>query len=375
MYDSSIDPSPLIRAIANGDREQLVELLENGHPVDDIDSHGRSALICAVWEYKPDLVEILIERGADVNFRSPKGSRPLLAHPNMPVKMTKALLRAGADPQAQGMTGIPVIAEIASSSTKRVLKACLDSGVRLEVDSETQERLLRKLRGERSANLKLVLEHFGIEESPEESRSVRTARVGLSKAAKSLDFVDASEKVEQIFNRKPTAWKRSAGVLRFHQVSITKQLAAYYGEAVVQDDELEQADILFRRYAAEIELQGFMLLRNEFLSDERCTLLLFPTADKYFALKSIGTNGNNFGLGPRDVIAWLQKMEERNPFRLLAAMHDGLEGEFLNEVQDAEELAKHMLEFCPDLQSTEVEDISDFANELMTERTFGFWWD
>ena len=98
--------------------------------------------MCAVWEYNPDLVQLLIERGADVNFRSPIGSRPLRAHPNMPVKMTKLLLRAGADPQALGSTGLPIIAEIASSSTKRVLKACFDSGVRLDVDSATLERLL-----------------------------------------------------------------------------------------------------------------------------------------------------------------------------------------------------------------------------------------
>ena len=162
--------------------------------------------------------------------------------------------------------------------------------------------------------------------------------------------------------------------MRYHKVSIAKRLAAHYEETLAEDDDCEQADELFRRFVREVEQQGFVLIRNEFLSEEQCTLLLFPTADKYLAIRSIGTNGNNFGHSTPDVIAWLEEMEEQNPFRLLAAMHDGMEGEFLNEVQNVEELARRMLEFCPDLQSSD-ESIADFTNELTRERTFGFWWD
>ncbi|MEZ6133658.1 MAG: DUF4253 domain-containing protein [Pirellulaceae bacterium] len=376
MYDLLSDPSPLIRAIGNGDLEAVVELLDRGHPVDEVDSHGRSALMCAVWEYNPDLVQLLVERGADVNFQSPTGARPLLAHPNLMVKITKMLLRAGADPQASGVTGAPVIAEIASNSTKRVLKACFDSGVRLEIDAQTREKLLKKLRSERSANLKLVLEHLGLDESPHEKPPAARTRE-LAEAAESPDFIKVAEKVGQIFRRKGTAWKRRAGVLRFHQTSLAARLAAYYGEAPPRDSESDQAGVLFRKFAREIEDEGFLLIRNDFLFEDHCTLLLFPTFDKYVALRSIGTNGNNFGHDTRDVIEWLQKMEERNPFRLLAATHDGMEGEFLNEVQGPMELAKDMLEFCPELalESAELADISEFADELKTERTFGFWWD
>ena len=210
-----------------------------------------------------------------------------------------------------------------------------------------------------------MLEHLGLEESEGNApASPRQAKSQFAQAAKTPAFTEIAESVGQVFNRKGAAWKRRAGVLRYQKVSIAKRLAAHYEEALAEDDDYEQADELFRRFAREVEQQGFVLIRNEFLSEERCTLLLFPTAEKYAAIRSIGTNGNNCGHNTHDVIAWLQEMEEQNPFRLLAAMHDGMEGEFLNEVQNAEELARRMLEFCPDLQSSEHDDHRRFRQRI-----------
>ncbi|MEZ6142851.1 MAG: DUF4253 domain-containing protein [Zavarzinella sp.] len=373
MFDSTNDPSPLIRAIAAGDQDRIIELLDSGHPVDDLDSHGRSALMCAIWEYNPDLVQLLIERGANVNYRSPYGSRPLLAHPNMPVKMTKMLLKAGADPQAAGVTGIPVIAEIAANSTKRVLETCFDCGVKLEIDPDTQQKLIKKLRGERSANLKLVLNHLGLEESKETRtpapKKPKTDQIALTAA--SPEFKLVTEKIRKIFHRKESTWKRRAGVMRFHNVPIAEQLATYYSEALPLKNNFDEVDELLRRFVREIEQSGFLLIRNDFIADDRCTLLLFPSSEKYDVLHMIGTNGNNYGHSTHDVIVWLQKMEQKNPFRLIAATHDGMEGEFLNEVLGAQKLAEEMLEFCPDLQTTE-NDTAAFALELLNERASGF---
>ncbi|MCA9128980.1 MAG: hypothetical protein KDB22_17960 [Planctomycetales bacterium] len=129
-------------------------------------------------------------------------------------------------------------------------RECFDSGVLLEIDSGTQENLLKKLRRERSANLTLVVEHLGLKKSPkDESALARSLKADqLVELAVTAEFARVAEKVAQAFYRKATVWKRRAGVLRFHRVSVAKRLAAYF----------DSADRLFRRFALEIEQQGFM---------------------------------------------------------------------------------------------------------------------
>src|SRR5437660_92657 len=78
-------------------------------------------------------------------------------------------------------------------------------------------------------------------------------------------------------------------------------------------------------------------------------MLLFPTAEKYAVLVACGTNGDNYGLRPTDVINWLRETEQTDPFVVSECGYDFVGGRFLNPVSDPGRLAERMIAFCPDL--------------------------
>jgi hypothetical protein len=96
-------------------------------------------------------------------------------------------------------------------------------------------------------------------------------------------------------------------------------------------------------------------------------LMVFPTDDKYAVLVARGTNGANYGLTTRAVIAWLRNLEKENPFHLTGCGFDFVEGRFRRPVVNAEAWADRMFKFCPDC-GTEI------SHELR-QGTFFLWWD
>lgn len=67
----------LIIAVRSADLEEVRFLLNNGVDVDARTAYGRSALHEAALYGLPDIASLLIERGADVNARNPRGETPL----------------------------------------------------------------------------------------------------------------------------------------------------------------------------------------------------------------------------------------------------------------------------------------------------------
>lgn len=59
----------LIEAAANGDREAVARLLDQGANVDATDATGRTALVAAAYGNHVTVAEALIEAGADVNVQ------------------------------------------------------------------------------------------------------------------------------------------------------------------------------------------------------------------------------------------------------------------------------------------------------------------
>jgi hypothetical protein len=51
-----------------------------------------------------------------------------------------------------------------------------------------------------------------------------------------------------------------------------------------------------------------------------------------------------------------------------------LAGQFTTAIKNPEQLARRMIEFCPDIEDG-FADVTDFANDLSSHRRFGFWWD
>lgn len=82
----------------------IEDLLANGIAVDAIDEYGRTALILAAMGGQLEVMQLLIERGSDVNFRTEEsGMTPLLSllatlHSEwVYLSGTEILINAGAD--------------------------------------------------------------------------------------------------------------------------------------------------------------------------------------------------------------------------------------------------------------------------------------
>ena len=69
-------------------------------------------------------------------------------------------------------------------------------------------------------------------------------------------------------------------------------------------------------------------------------------------------------------------MDKKNPFDLTACGYDFVEGEFRKPVAGARQLARRMIEFCPDLDDGESDEpVDDLARWLRDNQGFFFWWD
>lgn len=71
----AIDPGIKLMYLANdGDLDGIRELLDSGTDVNFHDTDGRTSLHVAACQGRPDVVELLLERGADVDVQDQWGS-------------------------------------------------------------------------------------------------------------------------------------------------------------------------------------------------------------------------------------------------------------------------------------------------------------
>ncbi|PPF42844.1 hypothetical protein C5B85_14795 [Pseudoclavibacter sp. AY1F1] len=81
-----------------GESQTLLELIEQGMPVDLQDAAGNTALMLAAYSGHPDTVEALISRGADVDLRNARDQSPIAgALFKGEDKIVQMLVGAGAD--------------------------------------------------------------------------------------------------------------------------------------------------------------------------------------------------------------------------------------------------------------------------------------
>lgn len=108
---------------------------------------------------------------------------------------------------------------------------------------------------------------------------------------------------------------------------------------------------------------------------------LLPTTDQFEVVRRVGTNGNSRHTAD-EVLAWLRALDRAEPYVLLGAGLDFVEGYFVNSVRDPAGLAQNVYAFCPDfwdqgigLLNTSSSAQDGIADYFRTERYFYFWWD
>jgi hypothetical protein len=108
---------------------------------------------------------------------------------------------------------------------------------------------------------------------------------------------------------------------------------------------------------------------------------LLPTTDKLEVVRFIGTNANRRH-DTGEIVSWLRELDRDQPFVLLGAGLDFVEGAFLEPVHDPQTLAKNVYSVCPDfwdqgvgLAQSAPSPQEGLAAYFKTERYFHFWWD
>lgn len=128
---------------------------------------------------------------------------------------------------------------------------------------------------------------------------------------------------------------------------------------------------------------AFIFIVDSGFDSEPDVLGLVPATDKFDVINLVGTDGNS-AHSHDEVVAWLKDLDRRNPWLLIGASYDFVDGFFVDPVSDPHALATDVLSFCPDFfyqgigldPETKGRAPLDVTEEYFkTERRFHFWWD
>ena len=100
--------------------------------------HPPAPLVVAISEKQPEIVRLLLEKGATVNFKDDAGFTPLehaISEGNP--EIVGALLESGADAKAESKFGFPLVFAAACSGKDEALKLLLDKGADVNTRDST----------------------------------------------------------------------------------------------------------------------------------------------------------------------------------------------------------------------------------------------
>jgi hypothetical protein len=101
-------------------------------------------------------------------------------------------------------------------------------------------------------------------------------------------------------------------------------------------------------------------------------LAVVPTGDVLKAVREIGTDGCNYGIGNRAIVDWLGRTMKTYELRLTTVSDDTIKADLLAMPDDPEKLAQSMVEICPGLKA---DKLSTIVSGLLDRREIFLWWD
>ena len=385
--------TPLMLACESGAYEAVDWLLENKAKPDKKNRDKESALHIAARAGFPIIMSALLEAGADPNLQSNSGT-PLTAAvgavKKVPYKdgqpqylsvswtaegattyapleestilnMVELLLHAGADPD-KGKTQTP-LGCAAQSGHCKVVETLLRHGA---------DPNLKDVFGNRPRDTAHLFGRSEVEEllksrttlEPNEAVSEDTERVypeaafapipKVKRKLKSKAFQSAVQELEDICGSK--------AVFQEH-----------HAECHVDTD--KQDELSLPALQSQFGECGFFLAEVSGSVSTPVKLGLFPTPQWEDAVAILQTNGINCGVGSQDIIDWLNHHSARHGLKVLTVGHDFVGGEFLSQIEDVEETAAAMYDFCPDLVDQGYGELEALSESLKSDLSFFFWWD
>lgn len=125
----------LMFAANEGDLNKVKELLDKGANANA--KYGDTALIRASWNGHTEIVEALVEAGADVNVKDENGNIALIwASAVGYIEIVKALIEAGADVDAEYEDGCTALTASAELGNTEVVETLLEAGAYVDVKNK-----------------------------------------------------------------------------------------------------------------------------------------------------------------------------------------------------------------------------------------------
>jgi ankyrin repeat protein len=127
------EPKEMIQAVKRGDAALVDALLDaDATLITARDKDGSTPLHCAAWKGYPEIVELLIKRGADIHLENQNdhwGGTPLhcAAHGNQKA-VAELLIRAGADVNSRSFKGTTPLQETAAHKATAVARLLREHG-------------------------------------------------------------------------------------------------------------------------------------------------------------------------------------------------------------------------------------------------------
>ncbi|NWW29677.1 RN5A ribonuclease, partial [Panurus biarmicus] len=156
--------SELNVAVKEGDREAVLELLEQGADVNSKVESGWTPLQTAVQNGEEDLVRLLLDRGASLHARKDNGGTAFTeAGIAGNVEILKLLLERGSDIKDQDINGFTAFMEAAWYGREEALRFLYSRGAEVNLRRETSEEKAKLHKGGATALMDACREcHFSV---------------------------------------------------------------------------------------------------------------------------------------------------------------------------------------------------------------------
>lgn len=129
--------NPIFEAFRKGTKDDIIKAIESTDNVDIFDITGRTPLMYSAFRDDTSIAEVIIEKGADINFKDRWGHTALMyAAKYGNANMVNYFLSKGADVNVVGTDGETPVSVAAFDGNVEVLGKFLDSGADINIKDD-----------------------------------------------------------------------------------------------------------------------------------------------------------------------------------------------------------------------------------------------
>lgn len=307
------DVDAYLLAASHGDLNALRECLAAGMPVDSADDKGHTAVFRAITAGQMPAVEFLRQAGADCQTDPADLGRLHDAAVSGSADMVRMVLASGCDVNARDSNGFTPLINAAIFGHLEVVRTLLEAGAdpNLRVQSPLFARnqgttALEQARGNGHRRVVELLLAAGVPAGPAEF--AYEAAKAFRTAADQPAFAQVKSLLAELCGHPPRPWSKRKGVFTFSLKRLDALAQRYPAAQSGPEQPGAREQRLLDLLQAEVRAAGYYLVVAG-IGYKPTYLRLFPTSEKYAVLAASGTNGTNYGHGPREVIAWLLELE------------------------------------------------------------------